>query len=65
MDAEIERLKLQITDAREYINILDKKLLNESFVKNAPPTLVRAEMEKKAQAIDKLHKLEEKLGKIS
>ena len=65
MEAEIERLKLQITDAREYINILDKKLLNESFVKNAPPALVRAEMEKKAQAIDKLHKLEEKLGKIS
>jgi len=64
MSAEIERLKLTINDTKEYIWLLDRKLLNESFVRNAPPVLVRAEMEKKAEAVEKLKKLEEKLGKI-
>lgn len=64
MSAEIERLKASITDTKEYIALLDRKLLNESFVRNAPSTLVRAEMEKKADAQDKLKKLEEKLEKI-
>lgn len=64
MEKEIERLKEQITDSKEYIWLLDRKLLNESFVRNAPASLVRAEMEKKAEAIDKLKKLEEKLEKI-
>ena len=62
--AEIDRLKAQIADTKEYIGLLDKKLLNENFVKNAPASLVRAEMEKKANAEDKLKKLEEKLEKI-
>ncbi len=64
MGAEIDRLKAQITDTKEYIGLLDRKLLNESFVRNAPASLVRAEMEKKADAQDKLKKLEEKLEKI-
>lgn len=64
MSAEIERLKLSINDTKEYIWLLDRKLLNESFVRNAPPALVRAEMEKKAEAKEKLKKLEEKLEKI-
>lgn len=63
-EAEVERLKLQINDTKEYILILDKKLLNESFVRNAPADLVRKEMEKKSQALEKLSKLEEKLKKI-
>lgn len=64
MTAEVERLKASIADTKEYIALLDRKLLNESFVRNAPPALVRAEMEKKADAQDKLKKLEEKLEKI-
>ncbi len=62
---ETERLKEQITDTKEYIAILDKKLLNEAFVNKAPEKLVRAEMEKKEQAKDKLSKLIDKLGKLS
>lgn len=67
LDAEKEsaRLKEQILDTKEYITILDKKLLNERFVANAPKDLVRAEMEKKDKAIEKLFKLEEKLSRIS
>jgi valyl-tRNA synthetase len=63
IEKEIERLKSQINDTKEYIAILDRKLLNDSFVRNAPANLVRAEMEKKEQAKDKLKKLEEKLEK--
>lgn len=65
LDKEIERLNLQISDTKEYIAILDKKLLNETFVSKAPEKLVRAEMEKKNQAIEKLHKLEDKLSKLN
>lgn len=63
-EKERERLKEKIDDAREYIAILDKKLLNENFVRKAPQSLVREEMEKKKQAQEKLKKLEEKLDLI-
>lgn len=61
---EIDRLNEQIADTKQYIAILDKKLLNESFISRAPEKLVRAEMEKKEQAKEKLAKLEEKLSKL-
>lgn len=64
LDKEIERLKLAICDTKEYIAILDKKLLNENFVRKAPASLVREEMEKKEQAKQKLEKLEEKLKNL-
>jgi valyl-tRNA synthetase len=60
IEAEQDRLKLEILDIKEYISLLDKKLLNESFVRNAPRTLVQKEQEKKEQARRKLEKLEEK-----
>jgi valyl-tRNA synthetase len=63
VEKEVERLKLQIQDTKEYITIIDRKLLNDSFVRNAPANLVRSEMEKKEQAKEKLKKLEEKLEK--
>ena len=58
------RLKEQINDTKEYVAILDKKLLNASFVERAPEYLVRTEMEKKTQAEDKLSILIEKLDKL-
>lgn len=64
LDKEISRIKEQIEDTKEYISILDKKLLNESFIGKAPESLVRAEMDKKEQAKNKLEKLEEKLSKF-
>ena len=64
IEKEKDRLKEKILDTKEYISILDKKLLNESFVRNAPDHLVRAEMSKKASAEDKLFKLEEKFKKL-
>lgn len=64
VEKETDRIKEQIIDTKEYIAILDKKLLNESFIRNAPESLVRWEMWKKADAQDKLEKLEEKLWKL-
>ncbi len=64
IESELLRLKEQILDTREYIAILDKKLLNESFVRNAPKDLVHAEMMKKEQAKQKLTKLEEKMKSL-
>ena len=64
LEKEAERIKEQIEDTKQYIAILDKKLLNASFVEKAPAHLVRAEMEKKSQANEKLEKLEEKLAKL-
>ena len=64
VEKETERLKEQISDTKEYIAILDKKLLNEAFVSKAPEKLVRAEMEKKEQAKQKLQKLVDKIAKL-
>ena len=64
VEKEKERIKEQILDAKEYIWILDKKLLNENFVRNAPESLVRWEMEKKQQAESRLVKLEEKFKNL-
>jgi valyl-tRNA synthetase len=57
---EKERLKLLICDKKEYIRIINFKLLNANFVKKAPESLVRIEQEKKLQAEEQLKKLEEK-----
>ncbi|MCD5375446.1 valine--tRNA ligase [Candidatus Gracilibacteria bacterium] len=64
VESETLRLKEQITDTKLYISILDKKLLNESFTRNAPKDLVHAEMAKKQQACQKLEKLEDKLKSL-
>jgi valyl-tRNA synthetase len=64
VEKESARFKEQILDTKEHIAILDKKLLNSSFVDRAPEHLVRAEMEKKTQAEDKLRKIEDKLEKL-
>jgi valyl-tRNA synthetase len=43
---------------------LDIKLLNEAFMAKAPQHLIRTEMLKKEQAIEKLQKIEEKIAKL-
>ncbi len=58
--AEKERLKILIYDKKEYIRIINFKLLNADFVKKAPESIVRIEQEKKIQAEEQLKKLEEK-----
>ena len=46
------------------VHTFTKKLLNEAFISKAPEKLVRAEMEKKEQAKQKLQKLVDKIDKL-
>lgn len=62
--SEKARLHAEILDIKDYISLLDRKLLNESFVRNAPASLVQKEQEKKEQARRKLEKLEEKYNSL-
>jgi valyl-tRNA synthetase len=63
-EAEKLRLKSQIDDKKDYIRILDLKLMNADFVRNAPEHVVRLEQDKKVQAQDQLEKLIEKYNKF-
>jgi valyl-tRNA synthetase len=58
---EIDRMKAEIEDKKEYIRLIDMKLTNKDFVKNAPEKIVRIEQDKRQQAIEQLEKLEGKL----
>jgi len=58
---EISYIKEQINDTQDYLHKINAKLMNDSFVRNAPADIVRSEMDKKLQAIDRLEKLKEKL----
>lgn len=63
-DAEKARLKSEIENKKEYIRIVDMKLTNKDFVKNAPEKIVRIEQEKKRQAEEQVVKLLEKYAKL-
>jgi len=61
LEQEKKHLKEQISDTQDYLQKLNAKLMNDSFVRNAPADIVRTEMDKKLQAVERLGKLEEKL----
>jgi valyl-tRNA synthetase len=62
---EKARIKEQIEDKKEYIRILDLKLLNADFVRNAPAHVVQKEQEKKVQSQEQLDKLQQKYNSLS
>lgn len=61
-EGEKARLKKEIDEKREYIRILDIKLTNTDFVRNAPEKIVRLEQEKRLMTLDQIAKLEEKFA---
>ncbi len=61
---EKDRLKSEIEDKKQYIRLIDLKLTNKDFVKNAPEKIVRIEQDKKQQAIEQLAKLEAKFAML-
>lgn len=63
-EAEKERLKSEIKNKREYIRIIDLKLTNQDFVRNAPEKVVRIEQDKRRQAEEQLVKLSQKLENL-
>ena len=64
-DAEIERLKLEIADKKEYMRILDLKLTDTKFIKNAPERVVRDAQDKKNLTLSQLEKLTQQLDTLS
>jgi valyl-tRNA synthetase len=64
-EAEKARLKSEIENKKEYIRIIDIKLTNKDFVKNAPEKIIRIEQDKKRQVEEQLEKLLEKYSKLA
>ena len=61
---EKERLMAEIHNKKEFIRIVDIKLTNQEFIRNAPEKIVRIEQDKKQQAIEQIAKLEEKYAML-
>ncbi len=64
-EVEKERLKNEIKNKREYVRILDLKLTNQDFVRNAPEKVVRIEQDKRRQTQEQLEKLSQKLESLT
>ncbi len=70
VDAEIKRLRKDMQKVEQSISSLDRKLLNEDFIRKAPKNVVEKEkikynefMQKKERIIESINKLEELRGK--
>ncbi|NOY38804.1 MAG: valine--tRNA ligase [Nitrospirae bacterium] len=70
VDAEIKRLRKDLQKVEQSISSLDRKLLNEDFIRKAPKSVVEKEkmkynefMQKKERIIESINKLEELRGK--
>jgi len=61
---EIEKVKEELEYTRGFLAIVEKKLGNEKFVKNAPQQVVAIEKKKKEDALLKIGHLEEKLKEL-
>ncbi|WP_432713473.1 valine--tRNA ligase [Pedobacter sp.] len=61
VDAEIDRLKTELTYLQGFLKSVDAKLGNERFVQNAKPEVVENEKNKKADAEGKIKIIEENL----
>ncbi|MEZ4687968.1 MAG: class I tRNA ligase family protein [Bacteroidia bacterium] len=66
VDNEAERAKIEeeIKYQEGFLNIVRKKLGNDSFVQNAPEQVVAIERKKEADALAKLELLKEQLGRL-
>ncbi|VAX31278.1 Valyl-tRNA synthetase [hydrothermal vent metagenome] len=70
VDAEIKRLRKDMQKVDQSISSLDRKLLNEDFIRKAPRNVVEKEkikynefMQKKERIIESINKLQELRGK--
>ncbi len=60
IDKEVEKEKQQerLNKSKSHLEIVRKKLLNESFVKNAPAHIVNAEKDKEEDLLGQINKIE-------
>ncbi len=61
IDAEIRRLQKELNKAIDSMTIINKKLLNEDFLKNAPEEVVEKEKNKFDDLVQKKQKIEDNL----
>ncbi|MFH1292349.1 MAG: valine--tRNA ligase [bacterium] len=61
---DIDKIKKELAETEKYVKILEKKLTNQEFVKNAPKQVVSKEQEKLDQAKEKSTKLTTQLENL-
>jgi valyl-tRNA synthetase len=61
---EIDRLNREEAKIRETIDFLNRKLLNEDFLKRAPKEVVSKEKEKYDECLRKVERIREHIGKL-
>jgi valyl-tRNA synthetase len=64
LSTESIRQAKELEKARNYLKVIDAKLANEAFVKNAPGGLLEAEKEKRTQTVDRIARLESNLDAL-
>ena len=64
-ETEIKNINEKITYLNGFLNSIDKKLSNESFVKNAPKKVIEIELKKKDDTVNKLKSLKEQLNSFN
>ncbi len=62
--AEVQRLKKQLAEKRKFLQGLQAKLSNDSFVKNAPPEVVQQQRDKVAEAQQQTETLETNIKEL-
>ncbi len=62
--SEIDRLTKELEKVNETISFLDRKLLNEDFLSNAPSHIVDKEKKRYAEGIEKREKIEENIERM-
>jgi len=64
VDLEIERLRKEEAKVNETIDFLNRKLLNEDFLKRAPADIVAKEKEKCGECLRKKERIQENINKL-
>ncbi len=65
VEAELEKLKTELSYTEGFLQSVMKKLGNERFVQNAKPQIVEAERKKQADAVSKIALLKESIAALS
>jgi valyl-tRNA synthetase len=65
LEKEKKRISLKVDDMQRYLDSINKKLSNESFVANAPEDVVAKEKDKRANFEDQIRTLKDNLRAIS
>jgi valyl-tRNA synthetase len=63
-EEEKEKIQEELKYTKGFLNIVDKKLLNEKFMAGAPQKVIEAEQKKKQDALEKIELLEKRLNNM-